>query len=322
MFKSFFLDKKWFKWSILGTLLILSSLWYQVQLDVQINEWFGDFYNTIQDALAKPGSVTEAELFTLLFSFSSIAGIYIAVAVISAFFIKHYVFRWRTAMNDYYVVNWKKLRKIEGASQRVQEDTAKFANIVESLGERLISSVLTLIAFLPLLWTLSKQVTHIPILGEVSHSLVYGAIIFAAFGTVLLALVGIKLPGLEFNNQVVEAAYRKELVLGEDNAKAAKPPKLKDLYSNIRKNYYRLFMHYMYFDVAKWSYLQFGVIVPYLLLVPSIAAGVFTLGVMQQIVRAFGKVESSFQYLVYSWSTIVQLISIYKRLKAFEKHLD
>jgi peptide/bleomycin uptake transporter len=43
---------------------------------------------------------------------------------------------------------------------------------------------------------------------------------------------------------------------------------------------------------------------------------------MQQIMRAFSRVESSFQYLVNSWPTIVELISIYKRLKAFEATLD
>jgi peptide/bleomycin uptake transporter len=299
----------------------MASLWYQVQLDVAINEWFGNFYDTVQKALSGEVKVTEGELFGVLFSFSKIAGIYVFVAVFSGFFIKHYVFRWRTAMNDYYVANWQRLKHIEGASQRIQEDTSKFANIVESLGERFISSLLTLIAFLPLLWGLSMHVKSVPVFGELPHALVYAAIIFAAAGTVLLALVGIKLPGLEFNNQVVEAAYRKELVLGEDNDSRGQPPTLKELYNNVRKNYYRLFMHYMYFDIAKYSYLQFGVIVPYLILVPSLASAAFTLGIMQQIVRAFGRVESSFQYLVYSWSTIVQLISIYKRLKAFEQHL-
>jgi peptide/bleomycin uptake transporter len=43
---------------------------------------------------------------------------------------------------------------------------------------------------------------------------------------------------------------------------------------------------------------------------------------MQQIVRAFTQVESSFQYLVNSWATIVELMSIYKRLHAFEATLD
>ena len=321
MFKSFFLSKEWAGWSVFGSILIIASLWYQVQLDVAINEWFGGFYDTVQKALSGEEKISEKELFGVLFSFSKIAAIYIVVAVFSAFFIKHYVFRWRTAMNNYYVSHWSKLRHIEGASQRIQEDASKFANIVESLGERFISSVLTLVAFLPLLWGLSMHVKSVPVFGELPHALVYAAIIFAAAGTVLLAVVGIKLPGLEFNNQVVEAAYRKELVLGEDSEERAYPPTLKELFNNIRKNYYRLFMHYMYFDVAKYSYLQFGAIVPYLILVPSLASAAFTLGIMQQIVRAFGRVESSFQYLVYSWSTIVQLISIYKRLSAFEKSL-
>jgi peptide/bleomycin uptake transporter len=51
-------------------------------------------------------------------------------------------------------------------------------------------------------------------------------------------------------------------------------------------------------------------------------AGAITLGVMQQIVRAFGRVESSLQFLVRSWSTIVELISIYKRLRSFEAVLE
>ena len=39
---------------------------------------------------------------------------------------------------------------------------------------------------------------------------------------------------------------------------------------------------------------------------------------MNQILRAFGQVASSFQFLVNSWTTIIDLISIYKRLQAFE----
>ena len=38
--------------------------------------------------------------------------------------------------------------------------------------------------------------------------------------------------------------------------------------------------------------------------------------------RAFGQVTISFQYLVNSWPTIVELLSIYKRLQAFEATLE
>ena len=50
MFK-FFTQKQWFLWSIFGSIFILVSTWYQVQLDVKINEWFGEFYDTLQKAL-------------------------------------------------------------------------------------------------------------------------------------------------------------------------------------------------------------------------------------------------------------------------------
>ena len=105
---------------------------------------------------------------------------------------------------------------------------------------------------------------------------------------------------------------------GEDDESRAKPPEIQQLFAHVRKNYFTLYLHYMYFGVAKWSYLQFAVIFPYIAMAPTIVAGAVTLGVMQQVVRAFGKVEDSFQFLVHSWGTIVELISIYKRLHAFE----
>ncbi|MEZ5726922.1 MAG: SbmA/BacA-like family transporter [Burkholderiaceae bacterium] len=224
-------------------------------------------------------------------------------------------------MNDFYVANWAYVRHIEGASQRVQEDTMRFARIMEGLGVSFMRSVMTLFAFLPILWTLSEKVTELPWIGKVDHSLVFVALFSAILGTVLLAVVGVKLPGLEFHNQRVEAAYRKELVHGEDDASRADPESVRRLFADVRFNYFRLFFHYLYFDVAKWSYLQFSVLFPYIALGPTIVAGAFTLGTMQQIVRAFGKVEDSFQYLVHSWSTIVELISVFKRLRAFEARI-
>lgn len=321
MFKSFFLNKKWFHWSILGSILILSVTWYKVQLDVKLNEWYGSFYNMVQEALSKPGSVSVDDLFGQALTFFEVATTLIVVAVLLEFFARHFVFRWRTAMNTYYMESWPKIRHVEGASQRVQEDTMRFAAIMENLGVAFIRAVMTLIAFLPILWVLSSHVTELPWIGPVDHSLVYLAIISALFGTVVLAIVGIKLPGLEFEKQKVEAAYRKELVLGEDSADRAGPPSVKELFGNVRKNYFTLYLHYLYFDVAKWSYLQSSVLIPLIALTPTIAAGAITLGLFQRIVRAFGKVEESFQFLVNSWSTIVELMSIYKRLKAFENEI-
>ena len=141
-------------------------------------------------------------------------------------------------------------------------------------------------------------------------------------GTGLLAVVGIKLPGLEFKNQRVEAAYRKELVYGEDDPTRAAPPTIKELFRNVRFNYFRLYFHYMYFNIARIFYLQVDTVFGLFLLFPSIVAGTITLGLLTQITNVFDQVRNSFQYLINSWTTLVELMSIYKRLRSFEHELD
>jgi peptide/bleomycin uptake transporter len=272
----------------------------------------------IQAALGKTRPVTLGEFFGELVTFMGIALVAVIVGVLTRFFVSHYVFRWRTAMNDYYTDNWGNLRRVEGAAQRVQEDTMRFASTMEGLGKSLIDSVMTLIAFLPVLLRLSKDVSDIPIIGNIPYALVIVALLWALFGTGFLALIGIRLPGLEFKNQRVEAAFRKELVYGEDHADRAQPPTLSELFSAVRKNYFNLYFNYMYFNIGRIVYLQTDNIFPYIILAPTIVAGKITLGAMNQILNAFSQVQSSLQYLVNSWSTIVELISIYKRLRLFE----
>lgn len=311
----------WERWSILGSGLIIIVTHFNVQISVALNDWRGVFYDMVQRALGTPGSVSTADLYLGVVQFLTLALVGITVAVLNVFFIRHYIFRWRTAMNDYFVANWERLRSIEGASQRVQEDTMRFSTTVQGLGERLIDAVMTLIAFLPILYGLSASVTHLPFVGAVPAPLMTAAIVWSLFGTFLLAVVGIKLPGLEFRNQRVEAAFRKELVYGEDDPARAQPITLSELFSNVRRNYFTLYAHYVYFDVARYLYLQADAVFATFIMVPTVAAGTITLGVFQQTVAAFTQVTNSFQYLVSSWPTIVELLSVYKRLRAFESVL-
>jgi peptide/bleomycin uptake transporter len=136
-------------------------------------------------------------------------------------------------MNDYFMSHWSRLRHIEGASQRVQEDTMRFSQTLEGLGITLVRSVMTLIAFLPLLAQLSSHVVSLPIVGIIPYPLLFAALAWSIFGTVLLAVAGVRLPGLYFNNQKVEAAYRKELVYGEDHENRAQPATMKELFKNV-----------------------------------------------------------------------------------------
>lgn len=313
---------KWNKWAILGSGGIVMATNFSVQVSVVLNTWRGEFYNIVQHALTTPGSVTQVDLYAGIGQFLSLALMSMAVIVLNQFLIKHFVFRWRTTMSDYFISHWSEIRVTEGASQRIQEDTMRFASTAQSLASNLLEAVMVLISFMPLLTDLSSKITGIPLLGSIPYPLVFVAIVWSLFGTALLAIVGIKLPKLEFRNQAVEAALRKELVCGEDDPLRADPPTIAELFGAIRRNYFTLYAHFVYFDIARYLYLQIDAVFAILILIPTVVVGKITLGVFQQIVSAFTQVANSFQYLVNSWPTIIELLSIYARLKNFEKTID
>lgn len=317
----FFKSKKWFLWSYVGSALIIATLWYQVQLDVQINEWFGGFYDMIQQALKGEGDITLTQYFGELASFGKIAAIYIAVALAVSFFTQHWLFRWRTSMVEKYHHLFQKASQIEGASQRVQEDTVKFSRIMEGLGVSFVESIMVLIAFFPILMGLSAGLV-VSFFGEWPYGLVASAIIWSVGITVVLLVVGklLRLVNVEYDIQAKEAAYRKILVVAEDDV-TIRPKRLDEIFQDVRKIHFTNYARYAMFNVARLSCLQANVLVGYVVLAPAIVSGAITLGVMQQILRAFGRVEGSMMYLFKSWSTIIELLSVYKRLREFEAKL-
>ena len=317
MFK-FFTKKKWQLWAWLGSFIILSSLWVQVKIDVKINEWLGLFYDMIQKALASPNAITIEEYWASLASFITLAGMYVALYVAISFFTAHFLFRWRTAMVEWYHSVYDKARKIEGASQRVQEDTIKFTRIMESLGTSFIESVMVLVQFIPILLGLSISIP-IFFFGEWQYGLITGALLWTLGGTAFLIGLGwiLRLVGVEYDLQKKEAAYRKILVVAEDDNNV-RPKTINELFDDVRSIHFLSYLRYLYFNVGRMAYLQANVLSAYVFLAPAIVAGVVTLGVMQQIIRAFGRVEGSMQYLLKAWPTIIELASVYKRLREFE----
>ena len=112
-------------------------------------------------------------------------------------------------MAEYYHENWSKARLIEGASQRVQEDTLKFSRIMESLGTSLIEALMILIEFTPILFGLSLSIP-IFFFGDWDYGLIVGALIWSIGGTIFLVILGLilRLVGVEYDLQKKEAAYR------------------------------------------------------------------------------------------------------------------
>ncbi|MFK0322764.1 putative transporter [Campylobacter coli] len=291
------------------------------------------FFNS--RAMIEKESYSASDFYALILVFLAIAIPYVLIATINIYFASVYAFKWREAMTFSYLKFWKnKDDNIEGSSQRIQEDTYNFSKIVESLGLSFIKALMTLVAFIPILWTLSDVVSktlfanlsensNFYFLKNIDGLLVYVALLISLGGLIVSWFVGIKLPGLEYNNQKAEAAFRKELVYAEDNRKEyAKNETMIELFTGLKFNYKRLFLHYGYFNIWLILFEQMIVIVPFLIMAPGLFAGAIGLGIVMQINNAFDQVRSSFSVFITNWTTITQLRSIYKRLKEFEKNIE
>ncbi|PIE72454.1 MAG: transporter [Deltaproteobacteria bacterium] len=319
MIKAFYHSRKWFLWAYGGAFFLVTALFLQVELTVKINEWYGSFYNILQKATEH--SIDDFWLEML--QFAKIAFPYVLIATVTSYFTRIYSFKWREAITFSYVSHWQKVdEEIEGASQRIQEDIYRFARIVESLGLQVIRAIMTLIAFLPILWGLSSGV-DIAFFKTIPGCLVWVALAVSLGGLLISWFVGIKLPGLEYNNQKVEAAFRKELVYAEDDkVNYGRTETIVELFTGLKINYNRLFLHYGYFDIWVNFFEQLMIIVPYLIMGPGLFTGVITLGVLVQVSNAFSKVRESFSIFIANWTTITELRSIHKRLREFEININ
>lgn len=338
MFSSFFQSRQWSSWAYGGGLFIIFLVWCQVETLVYLNSWFSYFWDLLQNAKQYADHPQEglALMHKYLFSFDyyahgltgkpSFAVIiipYILLTALVNWFTRLYALRWRQAMTHSYITRWKHVKhEIEGSSQRIQEDCSRFARIMDSLGVDFIRAILTLLAFVPILWTLSAS-TNLPFIGKIPGSLVWLVITCSLGGLVLSWIIGGKLPALEYNNQKAEAAFRKDLVLGEDDKQHyAQPNVLTSLFLDIRANYQSLFRHFCYFEIWSRLYSRFMFIMPFIMLGPGLFTGVLTLGTLVQIKNAFSEVDENFSLLLKNWVTITELRSIYKRLSEFERNLQ
>ena len=316
MFQSFFLNIKYRLWAWGGLVALLAITSFQVYLTVLLNSWYAKFYNILQKA-------EDVDAFwDAMIEFSYIAMTYVVVASFLFWFAQHYAFRWREAINHYYIPLWSKCDdNIEGASQRIQQDTYEFSKFLEKFGLGLFKSVLTLIAFIPILWSISSNVT-LDFIKDIEGSLFYLAFITSFGGIFISYIVGIKLPGIEYENQKREAAYRKELVYSEDDKTYGRSETLFELFLGVRINYFKLFNNYSYFTLWENIYGQTMIILPYVVMAPSLFVGVITLGIVTQTANAFGKVNESFSYFIDHWIEITKFMSVIKRLREFEKLLE
>jgi peptide/bleomycin uptake transporter len=299
----------------------MGMIGFQSYIGLLFNEWYKVFYNALEqksydaflDSFIQLGTFDVLQITT--WGFTPLAVLSIFLFAIIQYIGQIFSFRWRESITKDYLPRWKNtLVDIEGASQRLQEDTKKFSWLVWMLGQGVVKSIMTLIFFLPILWTLSEGF-------DIPGYLVWVSLALSVGGLAASAFIGRKLPMLEYKNQQTEATFRKSLVHCEDNRDAVSDAVLEMQFGKLKTNYMRLYHQYKYYSLWENMYYQLAVIVPFIAVAPQYFAGAISLGVLMQVGNAFGKVHESLSYFVDNWMVVTELRSVQIRLREFEDML-
>jgi peptide/bleomycin uptake transporter len=327
VFTSFFwsarLDKlKWKYWKHVvraysGAAILLAILLVQVKIALMFNDWNARFFDTMAHATER----SQGELWTSLIGLGTIVSIEIAVNPLCGFVRRMYTLWWREAFTEYFIPKWRMSgRSIEGASQRIQQDPMEFAAIIEDIGLELVRSVLILIAFIPLLCVLSANIQTGPVAWYGSFAVI--AIVCSLGGMYISWIVGARLTQLQYDNEKTEAAFRKHLVLAEDQREHLdQDPGWRAHFRYIVENNRHLFLHFGYFDGWSTMYAKFMILLPLALCIPHMANGAITLAVLLKLLHAFAEVQGGFSFILRSWPRVTKLRCVYKRLRELETML-
>lgn len=312
-------------WAWGGLVVFLGHQLFGAYLAWAINGWMEHFYDLVQTT-AETGS-GNAELrqdmrtrvHETLWEFAIIVAPAVAVHPIAGLIRNWWVFTWRRTLMTSYLNRWNTMvPAIEGASQRVHEDTQRFANGLQSCVSTVIKSVFTLIVFCPVLYSLDPQLMGIAV----------GA---AVGGLGVSVVIGWPLVGLEVKNQMVEAELRTKLVILETNPtsifSAGTPftPFIRTLRA-LTKNYRNLYLSFAALGTWLSIYEQVAVLLPYMLVAPRLFADdpqdVFTLGKLVKVSNAFGRVFDSLNVISERWLDITEWRSCLRRLREFEVQIN
>jgi vitamin B12/bleomycin/antimicrobial peptide transport system ATP-binding/permease protein len=302
----------------------------QVALSVRLNFFSRDLFNSFQDKNA------EAFWYQLLWIFVPLATLHVIIALTEVYLAYVLRIRWRAFLNEVYLGEWLgggthyRLQlshaEADNPDQRIAEDLRKYVETTYSLALSLLSQSATLVSFVAILWTISRDFTFPGTNTVVPGLLVWFIIAYAVLGTWLTHLIGRPLIGLNFQQERYEADYRFSLVRLREyseqiallEGEPAERERLAGRFANIIQNYMAIVSRYLKLQTFTLSYFQANVVVPYLITAPYFFAGRITLGHMQQTVGAFGRVESALTFFISAYTTLADYKAVIDRLTTFE----
>lgn len=320
------------KWPAFGLLALVIGLSLGlVFMNVQFNSWYNEFYDTLQ-------KLDQAGFKTAIIKFTWLALIYIVIAVYALYFQQMLEVKWRRWLTEHYIARWLagqgyyRLQLTDQGTdnpdQRIAEDVAQFVSSTLSISLGLLRSVVTLVSFIGILWTLSGPITLAGI--TIPGYMVWVAIVYALIGTVFTILIGRKLVGLNFQQQRFEADFRFGLVRIRENAESValyrgesvEGERLSARLTHVVANFWALMrmQKRLGWFTSFWS--QLAIIFPILVAAPRFFAKEISLGGLMQINSAFGQVYGALDFIIGSFASLANWKAVIDRLSTFREGLE
>jgi vitamin B12/bleomycin/antimicrobial peptide transport system ATP-binding/permease protein len=302
-----------------------------VLINVLLNQWNNRFYNALQEK-NWDGFVREIGFFCVLATF------YIALSVYQLYLNQWLQIRWRRWMTSTYLGEWLHnanhyRMQLQGDAadnpdQRITDDVKLFVDQTLNIGVGLLSAVVTLASFVVILWGLSAE-SPLHVFGhefEIPGYLVWGALIYAIFGTALTQWIGSPLVNLDFQQQRYEADFRFNLVRVRENSEqiallqgeGAERQRLSERFGRVVDNWYAIMQRTKRVTAFTSSYAQAAVVFPYILVAPAYFANKIQLGGMMQTASAFSSVQQALSFFVSTYRTLAEWRAVVARLDGFE----
>ncbi|SAK98699.1 ABC transporter ATP-binding protein/permease [Caballeronia ptereochthonis] len=322
-------EERGIAWGLLVAIIVINMT--VVWINVRLNSWNADFYNALQNKNVR-------DFPHLLLIFTGLAFAYILLAVYGRYLRQMLAFRWRQWLTNRYLEQWlgdkafyriERDRLADNPDQRISDDLQSFATTTLSLSLDLLSTLVTLVTFITILWTIAGALTltlgGTPIV--IPGYMVWAAALYAIAGSLIIQKVGHPLVSINYQQQKVEADFRFGLIRVRENAEqiafydgiSTETANAKSIFQRIRDNWWLIMKYTKRMTFVLSFYGQIAIIFPIMVAAPRYFAGAFSFGVLMQISSAFGTVSDSFSWFINSYSTLVEWRATVNRLREFKR---
>lgn len=328
--KPYWISEEWpIAWGLLATIIVmnLAIVW----INVRLNSWNAAFYNALQQK-------DVSHFPHLMLVFTGLAFAYIILAVYRTYLRQMLGFRWRQWLTSRFLNEWfgklafyriERDRLADNPDQRVSDDLQAFATTTLTLSLDLLSTVVTLISFVTILWTIAGALT-ITLGGNpivIPGYMVWAAALYALGGSLLIKKLGHPLVSVNYQQQRVEADFRFGLIRVRENAEQialyagadTENGTQRGVFARIRDNWWLIMKYTRRMNFVLVFYNQIANIFPIVVAAPRYFAGAYTMGVLMQIAQAFGNVSDSFSWFINSYSSLVEWRATVNRLREFKR---